>query len=409
MPHRRNILTLFSFLPIFIVFPSYSQVVYRQPGAPWYVDISTAQKDSASDGVMIWLANHGGWGLGHLQIDYSFHILTDNGTAPMRSFVRTDNFYDGECDYEPVPVPAGGALEGETGYQCLSGGDCHLIVMQNPTKTLFEMWGANIVNDTFYGGCLAVWHLDKQYDTSNRGEQCTSADVSGLPIAPLLFTADEVAAGAINHAVRFVLPNNRIRHNTYVRPASNATSAASGGDSAIPYGARLRLMQSYDISGLPSPGARVLAQCLKTYGMILADAGNVTLMAMNDSQSVAKWDTLLAADDLSAIPVSAFEMVAAGQRFTSTGACALQAVHVAQQGTTPFTGERVKVAAFGNMIRIEGHGRTSVTIFSISGRIVAHENFTKSNAAVGIRTPGVYVVEVVEGERTFFCRAVVER
>src|SRR5690606_35239662 len=162
---------------------------------------------------------------------------------------------------------------GEDGYACESDGDCHLIVRHAPTRTLYEMWRAHLGPAGLEGGCLAVWRLDHAYDETLRGEQCTSADAAGLPIAPLLFTADEVAAGEIRHAIRFILPNSRIRHRTYVRPATHATGAASGGEDAPPYGIRLRLRADYPLAELPSDGARVVARALQDYGMILADGG----------------------------------------------------------------------------------------------------------------------------------------
>src|ERR1039458_4968545 len=85
---------------------------------------------------------------------------------------------------------------------------------------------------------LAVWDLNRIYPPSGRGDQCTSTDAAGFPIAPLLFNADELAAGSINHAIRFILPNPRIRANVFVHPATHAGSAR-GPDSAPPYGAHL--------------------------------------------------------------------------------------------------------------------------------------------------------------------------
>jgi len=90
-------------------------------------------------------------------------------------------------------VPPGGALEGEEGYECRGDGDCHLIVVDRSRMKLFEMWRADIRGDAFRGGCLAVWDMTRVYPPSGRGEQCTSADAAGFPIAPLLFDADEVA------------------------------------------------------------------------------------------------------------------------------------------------------------------------------------------------------------------------
>ena len=155
-----------------------------------------------------------------------------------------------------MPVPTGGNLEGETGYACTGDGDCHLLVFDPAGGKLYEMWRANITT-TFQGGCLAVWDARRpRTRRALRGDQCTSADAAGFPIAPLLFTADEVKAGHIDHAIRFILPNNRIKRG-FVRPATHATST-TGGSSAPSYGVHLRLRADYPIASLPPgrPGRR---------------------------------------------------------------------------------------------------------------------------------------------------------
>ena len=78
----------------------------------------------------------------------------------------------------------------------------------------------------------------------------------------------EAASGAIRHALRFTAPCTS-RH--YVYPARH--EAGSCGNHAPPMGLRVRLKPSVDISGLPRQ-ARIVAQALKTYGMILADNGS---------------------------------------------------------------------------------------------------------------------------------------
>jgi serine/threonine-protein kinase len=189
---------------------------------------------------------------------------------------------------------------------------------------LYEQWIASIDDqDRYTGGCLAVWDLTREYPDGMRGDQCSSADAAGLPIAPLLFDADEVAAGAIEHAVRFALPNTHIRNRTYVRPASHATGAAKAGNDGVPYGARLRLRADYPLASLPNEGARVLARALQRYGMILADGGNVALMGQDDRSSKHKWADLLQPRDLEAIKPQDFELVEAGERRTWQGDCTL--------------------------------------------------------------------------------------
>ncbi len=290
-------------------------------GAPWYQDVSAAPVDRESSAVIAWLDAQG-WGLGRFQIDFSFEVLEADASAPLRTFTRTGDFYSPDCDFAPVPVPAGGALEGESGYACLSDGDCHLLVVHRPSQRLFEMWRANITGAGFAGGCLAIWDMTRTYPPSGRGEGCTSADAAGFPIAPLLFTADEVAAGRVDHAIRFILPNARIRSRVYVHPATHSTSATTGPASAPPYGARLRLRADYPLASLPNEGARAVARGLQRYGMLLADGGNVALTARSDRSTRARWDGLLGPRDLAAIRPRDFVMVDGGERLRFTGDCA---------------------------------------------------------------------------------------
>lgn len=288
--------------------------------APWNRSVMDAPLDAESASVIAWLDGQG-WGLGRFQIDFSLEVLEADASAPVRMFTRTGDFYSPDCDFTGVPVPAGGVLEGETGYQCLSDGDCHLIVVHRPTQRLFEMWRANITPGEFRGGCLAVWDLTRTPPPQLRGENCTSADAAGLPIAPLTFSADEVAAGSIDHAVRFILPNARIRNRVYVRPATHSTGATSGPAQAPPYGARLRLRRDYPLNTLPNEGSRVLARALQRYGMILADGGNVLLTARSDRTTRARWANVLGPRDLQNIRPRDFEMVDGGTRYRFTGDC----------------------------------------------------------------------------------------
>jgi serine/threonine-protein kinase len=295
---------------------------YFPRGAVWYQDVSAAPLDPQSAQTIAWLQNAGGWGLGRMQIDFSIEVLSAGPSTPLRSFVPTSDHYSPDCDFDPVPLPPGGALEGETGYECESDGDCHLIVAQRSRNRLYEMWRANIAGGTFYGGCLAVWDMSRVYEPAGRGENCTSADAAGYPIAPLLFTADEVASGEIPHAIRFVLPNGRIRNGVYVHPATHSTGAASAPSPAPPYGARFRLRADYPLSSLPNDGARVVARALQRYGMFLADGGQVALTAQSDRFTTEKWSGLLGSRDLQAIQVSDFEMIDGGARIAYTGDCA---------------------------------------------------------------------------------------
>jgi hypothetical protein len=301
--------------------PSSSPVSdYFPPGTVWSRDVSQDPVDRESPAVIAWLDSVG-WGTGIMQIDFSIEVLEASPDTPLRAFTPTEDFFRPDCDFDPVPVPPGGALEGEEGYECRGDGDCHLIVVDRSQKRLYEMWRADIVEDLFRGGCLAVWDLSRVYPPSGRGEQCTSADAAGYPIAPLLFSADEVAAGHVDHAIRFILPNARIRRGEYVHPATHGTRATTGPPAAPPYGARLRLRADYPLATLPNDAARTVARGLQRYGMLLADGGRITLTARSDRFTRAKWAGLLGPRDLAALRPSDFEMVEAGERIPLTLDC----------------------------------------------------------------------------------------
>jgi hypothetical protein len=261
-----------------------------------------------------------------MRVDFSNHILLKTSTTPELPIQLDPSYYSPDCDdgLTTFPMPDGGAIEGVTGYSC-SAGDCHLLVADPTNGKLYESYNSNVVDVSgttkLQSTCAIVWDLNKTYNSNIRGDNCVSTDSSGLPVAALLFTADEIAAGSINHAIRFVLPNARIKSGVFVHPATHA-SIPSGPSDAPPIGARFRLKAAVDISSL-KPAAQIVATALKKYGMILVDAGNITLSAASDTYSTHKWtDVDFTSMDLSSLAVSDFEMVDAGARINITFSCA---------------------------------------------------------------------------------------
>ena len=117
---------------------------YFPADAPWYQDVSASPVDGESAAVISWLAGVGGWGGGHLQIDFSIEVLEADATTPLVSFTPTADFYTPDCDL--VPDAAAGrrrARGGEPATSAPSDGDCHLLVVHRPSHRLYEMWRAN--------------------------------------------------------------------------------------------------------------------------------------------------------------------------------------------------------------------------------------------------------------------------
>jgi len=265
---------------------------YFPIGSVWSQDISQAPVDPKSASMIDWLAAAGGWGTGKLRVDFSIRVLQADASTPLVPFRRAADFYEKDSDIPSrVPLPVGGGMEAEPGYDCPNTrSDRNFIVVDRSHAKLYEAWQANYSKGAFSASSFVIWDLNRIYPPSGRGDQCGSADAAGFPIAPLLFNADEIAAGTINHAIRFTLPIGRIRSGVFVHPATHA-GGPSGPDAAPPYGARFRLKASYDVSSLP-PAAQVVAHAMQRYGMFISDAGNIALTAQNDIDTKAKYSEL---------------------------------------------------------------------------------------------------------------------
>jgi hypothetical protein len=307
--------------------------------AVWNQDVSSAKVAADSSAITAWMKGFKpphGWGSGTMKVDFSMTVVNVPAATPKRTFQTVNGYYYvPDCDHAPVPVPKGGAVEATygtptdfsgpvTGYNCAgfpNGDDCHMLFVAPSEQRVYEIYHATIdSNDNFQGGCLAIWDTAKAYDVNGRGQQCSSADAAGLPVTPLLFTADEIAAGAIDHAIRFILPNDMIRKKKYVSPATHGTNT-TGPTTSIPYGARLRLRADYPLATL-SPAAQVVAKALQKYGMIHADGGNIALTAQSDALSNVKWaDVGFDASSLSALDATDFEVLDYGAPFDVTFDC----------------------------------------------------------------------------------------
>jgi hypothetical protein len=171
--------------------------------------------------------------------------------------VRVSFGYADESDNVAYPIPAHPRQEG--------GGDAHVLIVDKSACRLYELYAAHQSGGVWKAGSGAVWNLRSNH---LRPDGWTSADAAGLPILPGLVRYDEVAAGAIRHALRFTAERSARSH---IYPARHDAGDADA--SLPPMGLRVRLKASVDISHFGKQ-ARVVLQALKTYGMILADNGS---------------------------------------------------------------------------------------------------------------------------------------
>ena len=163
-----------------------------------------------------------------------------------------------ESDAGPYPIPPNPKVEG--------GSDRHILMWDVEGCRLYELFAATKTSSGWRAGSGAIWDLRSN---ALRPDGWTSADAAGLPILPGLVRYEEVASGAINHAIRFTAPVTRDAH---IYPARH--HAGAGSSSAYPpMGLRVRLKADFDMSGY-SPRMRVILVAMQRYGMILADNGS---------------------------------------------------------------------------------------------------------------------------------------
>jgi hypothetical protein len=186
-----------------------------------------------------------------------------HGTRTPKSHVTFD--YADESDKGPYPIPANVPIEGAPAHA--NEGDRHALIVDRDSCRLYELDALRRTGGGYAAGSGAIFDL-----RSNRLRPAgwTSADAAGLPILPGLARWDgDAATGSIDHALRFTVERTR---RAYIYPARHFASSST--DPALPpMGLRVRLKAGVDIASLPRQ-ARIVAQAMKTYGLILADNGS---------------------------------------------------------------------------------------------------------------------------------------
>src|SRR5437773_2949345 len=270
----------------------------------WNTDISAAAVDPNSTNYINFIGStitlHPDFGAGtfHNQtIGIPYQVVA--GTQP-KVPVTLGAFFD-ESDPGPEPIPSNALIEG---YPKPGNGDRHVLVLEKDGCWLYELYNAALTKGKWSAAATAIWDMTIN---EQRPYTWTSADAAGLPVFVGLARYDEVAAGVINHALRFTVPTSQ---RAFVLPATHWASTNTS-TSAPPMGTRLRLKASFDISGFPADD-QVILNALKKYGMILADNGSAIFISGAPDD---RWNNTNL-NLLKSITASSFEVVQQGTIYT---------------------------------------------------------------------------------------------
>ncbi|MGA7108301.1 MAG: Ig domain-containing protein [Terracidiphilus sp.] len=252
----------------FVPFPS---------SAAWNTDISNAPLDPNNAAI----TSASGFAGLHLHHDWSSvaggnygipYVVVDSSTTALVSINVQD--YASESDVAQAPFPITAPIEGAPadcdGWPDTYIGDSHVLVLDRHSCFLYETFNTHRCNGQWASSSETIWDM-KNFEQRPWG--WTSADAAGLAIFPGLVRYDEVASGAINHAIRFTMQQTKNDANGgyYVEPASHAAGTVYGVSNVM--GMRIRLKASFDISGYSATN-QVILTAMKKYGMILADNGS---------------------------------------------------------------------------------------------------------------------------------------
>ncbi|HEX8795002.1 MAG TPA: hypothetical protein VF765_28845 [Polyangiaceae bacterium] len=178
-------------------------------------------------------------------------------------------FFMADAGAAMAPIPGGVQFEN----QGTPNADHHMMVLQQGSCVLYEMYASNPTGPTTGWEVLAQWDLHAANEQIPDPLEIGSTTAAGTPLLPGVIWPDEVAAGEITHAIDIVMPANAIAKCQYVHPASDGAWSATG---SFPYGGRLRLKASYDMTKVTGTQAKVVLRALQKYGMFNTDISGET-------------------------------------------------------------------------------------------------------------------------------------
>ncbi len=204
----------------------------------WNTDISTAPVDPNSANLINFIGAsktvHADFGSG-LYAGQSMGIPYQVVSGTQAKVAVKLGAYASEDDPGPMPIPSNALIEG---YPKPGDGDRHVLVLEKDGCWLYELGAAKLKSGAWSADAASVFDMTIN---EQRPYTWTSSDAAGLSIFAGLARYDEVASGAIHHALRFTVPQTR---EAFTPPASHwassstNTECAAHGNAAAPEGQR---------------------------------------------------------------------------------------------------------------------------------------------------------------------------
>ena len=228
------------------------------------------------------------------------------------------------ANYSPWSMPWGLQTRGTmTQIESSTGSDGHYEVLTTaengsiPSCTLWE--GGYVANN---GSSFSVynagrWNTRVPFSPTLQGS--STADASGIPLAAITIRPEELASGAINHALGWsaIGCGKQMSFNpaTSVLPSAPMSVgcmpySGPSGDTPMPYGSHIRLKASFNDAGF-TPAAQVIVTALKKYGAYLFDTGCCNVLDASNDQygSISTYVNSTVDQNLNSIVITDFDVI----------------------------------------------------------------------------------------------------
>jgi hypothetical protein len=272
-------------------------------GDVWQTNVANVSPDPRSSAWIAATMSQGGSGGFAASIPTNELINEANNSTPRVPVKPKVNWHK---PYSPIPWSPDFYIEPLS--------DHHSLVLQTKSCQYYEGYETTY----FPSGVLSMYsnlHVDltKPFVRPKTG----ASTASGIPIGLLAVRPEELAAGAIHHAMGWNAVAGSISQTACVSPAAITSCTDSlpykgtAGDSPMPYGAHARLKRSFNIDGF-SRDAKIIATAMKTYGLFVYDTGccDNEVVLVNDVYGAPPW-TSADASDLQSISPRDLEIVPA--------------------------------------------------------------------------------------------------
>lgn len=214
-------------------------------------------------------ASKNGWPISVKQ--WTSTVYYADASTPRYDVPLTHTPYLGS-KFASVPIPADAKAPGDS--------DGGVIVLDRSTGCEYDIAQAKKLADGSWSA-----HFVNALSMSGSGiyPSAESPSASGFASNAGKITAEELAAGRIDHAITFGM--NATKAGGPVGPAqgSDGWSTAAG---AIPEGAHLQLDPSLDLDSLPlTPWQKIVARAMQEYGLYLVDTGGTFAISAQNAIS----------------------------------------------------------------------------------------------------------------------------